>query len=98
MLGWQRESFKKSFKLDDTGISEYTMEQIKAKAATLGLTDSLTAQSVIMAKDADFTAKVSTGKLSFSKALKDNTIDIEELGDAIKKSHKITKDQIDFIE
>lgn len=31
MLGWQKDSFNTAFKINDSGISEYTMAQIQAK-------------------------------------------------------------------
>lgn len=61
-------SFDEFLKLDSSGISQYTMEEIKAKSAVLGLTDELTTQAVALAKDADFTAKAATGKLTWGKA------------------------------
>lgn len=79
MLGWQEKSFNEFLKLDSSGISEYTMEQIKDKAAVLGLTDSLTSQAVAKAKDADFIAKISAKTLAWGDALKDNSVDIADL-------------------
>ena len=72
-------SFDKFLKLDSNGISQYTMEQIRAKSAVLGLTDSLTIQAVAMAKDADFSAKAATGTLTFGKALDNNIGTTDEL-------------------
>ena len=69
MLGWQTSSFNEFLKIDSSGISQYTMEEIKAKSAVLGLTDELTTQAVALAKDADFTAKAATGKLTWGKAI-----------------------------
>ena len=89
MLGWQKNSFNEFLKLDSSGISQYTMEEIKAKSAVLGLTDELTTQAVALAKDADFTAKASTGKLTFKDALKDNKNSLTDIGKALEKSDKL---------
>ena len=93
MLGWQSNSFNEFLKLDSSGISEYTMEQIKAKSATLGLTDELTTQAVALAKDADFTAKASSGKLTYGEAITNNLDDIDKIADALEKSGKIPEQQ-----
>lgn len=89
MLGWQKGSFDEFLKLDSSGISKYTMEEIRAKSAVLGLTDELTAQAIALAKDADFTAKASTGKLTYRDALKDNKNSITDIGKALEKSDKL---------
>ena len=94
MLGYQSDSFKELLKIDSNGVSAFTMEQIKAKAATLGLTDSLTAQAVALASDADFTAKAATGKLTFGKAFSDTSLDIEQFGKLVKNSGKLSEEQI----
>ena len=98
MLGWQNNSFNEFLKLDSSGISEYTMEQIKARSAVLGLTDELTTQAVALAKDADFTAKASTGKLTYRDALKNNIGTTEELVDSLKKSGKLSVENIEELE
>lgn len=56
-----QKTFSSQFKINGNGISEFTMEQIKAKSAAMGLTSELTAQTVAIAKDADFSAKAATG-------------------------------------
>lgn len=98
MLGWQADSFSNFLKLDSSGISEFTMEQLKAKSAALGLTDELTTQVVALAKDADFTAKASTGKLTYRDALKNNIGTTEELVDSLKKSGKLSKENLEELE
>lgn len=95
MQNYQKDSFNSLFKVDSSGISEYTMEQIKAKASVVGLNESLTAQAVALASDADFTAKAASGKLKFKDAFADSKTDIHEFGEALKKSDKITSKQID---
>ena len=92
MLGWQTSSFNEFLKIDSSGISQYTMEEIKAKSAVLGLTDELTAQAVALAKDADFTAKAATGKLTWGKALADAGDDVEDIGKVLLDSGKLTDD------
>lgn len=95
MQNYQKDSFNSLFKVDSSGISEYTMEQIKAKASVVGLNESLTAQAVALASDADFTAKAATGKLKFKDAFADSKTDIHEFGEALKKSGKLSGDQIE---
>ena len=97
MLGWQKNSFNEFLKLDSSGVSEFTMEQIKAKSAVLDLTDSLTLQAIAKAKDADFTAKVAAKSLTWGDALKDNSIDIKDLGDALQKSKLFDNDTIKML-
>ena len=87
--------FNKQFKIGADGLSEFTMEQIRAKSEALGLTDALTIEAVALAKDADFSAKAATGKLTFRDALKNGVGSIEEIGDALQKSGKLGEQ--DFI-
>ena len=89
MLGWQSNSFNEFLKIGASGISEFTMEEIKAKSSILGLTDGLTTQAVALAKDADLTAKAATGKLTYKDALKDNKNSIIEIGKALEESGKL---------
>ena len=91
-------SFDKFLKLDSNGISQYTMEQIRAKSAVLGLTDSLTIQAVAMAKDADFSAKAATGTLTFGKALDNNIGTTDELVQALKQSGKLSEGSMKELE
>lgn len=92
-----KNSFDGLLRLNSNGISQYTMEQIRAKAAVLGLTDSLTIQAVAMAKDADFSAKAATGTLTFGKALDKGIGSTDELANALKESGKLTGENIDKI-
>lgn len=78
-------AFNKQFKVGADNISEYTMSQIQAKAAVLGLSDELTTQAMAMANDADFITKSRAQRLTWGKALKDNTVDIRELDKAYRK-------------
>lgn len=96
MLGWQENSFQKSFKITSDGISEFTMEQIQAKAAAMGLTEELTAQAVAMASDANFTAKAKTGKLKWIDAVNDSKVDLDELSNALRKTGKISDANLDW--
>lgn len=97
MQGFQKDSFNAAFKISSDGISEYTTEQIRAKSATLELSDSLTTQAIALGKDADFTAKASTGKYTFRKAIADNINDVDKIGDALLKTGKLTESQISGI-
>ena len=92
---FQKDSFNNFFKINSEGISEYTMAQIRAKAAVVDMTDSLTAQAIAMASDADFMAKVSTGKVKFAEAFKDSALDIEQFGEILKNSGKLEPDQFE---
>lgn len=98
MLGWQKNSFNTFLGLDSNGISQYTMEQIRAKSAVLGLTDSLTIQATAMAKDADFSAKAATGTLTFGKALDNNIGTTDELVQALKQSGKLSEGSVRELE
>lgn len=98
MQNYQKDSFNSLFKVDSSGISEYTMEQIKAKASVVGLNESLTAQAVALASDADFTAKAASGKLKFKDAFSDSKTDIHEFGEALKKSGKLSQKQIKYLD
>ena len=93
MLGWQKKSFNAFLGLDSNGISQYTMEQIRAKSAVLGLTDSLTIQATAMAKDADFSAKAATGKFTLKNALDDNVTSFEDFGKTLESNQHLTQIQ-----
>lgn len=84
----------KEFKINAKGISEFTTAQIEAKAAAMGLTDSLTTELISMGKDATFSQKAATGKLTWGKALKDTKIEIEDLGDALTKLDILDEEKI----
>lgn len=88
-----QKSFGDHFGIKD-GVSQYAMEELKAKTAIMGLNDSLAAQTVAMAKDAAFTAKAASGKLTFGKALEKNIGSIEDVGDALIKSGKLSGDTL----
>ena len=92
MLGWQSDSFAQLLQLNSEGVSTFTMEQIKAKAATLGLTDSLTAQAIALGSDANFAAKAAAGSITWGQALKDSSVGAVELGDALLRSNNVSKD------
>lgn len=55
------------FKINSAGVSEFTMEQTKAKASSIGLTNALTNELIAMSNDADFTAKARAGKITWGK-------------------------------
>ncbi|MBC5745867.1 hypothetical protein FMM74_020515 [Lachnospiraceae bacterium MD308] len=97
MTGDIKKSFNNFLRLNSNGISQYTMEQIRAKSAVLGLTDSLTIQATAMAKDADFSAKAATGTLTFGKALDKGIGSTDELVHALKESGKLTGNNIDEV-
>lgn len=89
--------FKKQMRINTDGLSEFTMAQIQAKAASLGLTDSLTSQVVALANDADFSAKAATGKLTWKKAISDSKIGADDLIDALSKVDGIDLKELDRI-
>lgn len=86
------------FKIDASGVSDFTMEQTRAKASAMGLTDALTNELVAMAKDATFSEKAATGKLTWSQALKDGSISAEELGNALQNSNLVSEDAKNALE
>ena len=99
MLGWQKSSFDLAFQVGADGISEYTMEQIKAKSAVMGLNDELTAQALALASDADFTAKASAKKLTYKDAVADYLDDsYEEIGESLKNNKKLKQSTVDALE
>lgn len=86
----QIKSLNDLFKIGTNGISEFTTEQIKAKATTMNLTDSLVAELVAMGKDATFTQKAATGKLTWGKALSDAGDNVKDVGKALIDSGKLS--------
>lgn len=86
--------FKKQMRINTDGLSEFTMAQIQAKAASLGLTDSLTSQVVALANDADFSAKAATGKLTWKKAISDSKIGADDLIDSLLKLDNIDENSL----
>lgn len=99
MLGWQKSSFDLAFQVGADGISEYTMEQIKAKSAVMGLNDELTAQALALASDADFTAKASAKKITYKDAVADYLDDsYEEIGESLKNNKKLKQSTVDALE
>lgn len=99
MLGWQQKSFDLAFQIGADGISEYAMDQIKAKSAVMGLNDELTAQALALASDADFTAKASAKKITYKDAV-DKYLDdnYEAIGEALKNNKKLKQSTVDALE
>jgi hypothetical protein len=100
MLGWQKSSFSEFLKIDSSGISEYTTEQIKAKASVLGLTDSLTEQAVALGKDATSTEKIIGKTMTFGEALKDGSVGVDTLAKGLKNSSLVddeTRKALDYV-
>lgn len=99
MFGWQQKSFDLAFQIGADGISEYTMEQIKAKSAVMGLNDELTAQALALASDADFTAKASAKKITYKDAV-DKYLDdnYEAIGESLKNNKKLKQSTVDALE
>lgn len=90
------ELFNKQMKINTDGVSEFTMAQIRAKAAAMDLNDSLTSEVVAMAKDADFTAKAATGKLKWKDVIKDTTVDNDILNKSLKKTGKVSEEDLNW--
>lgn len=82
-----KRSFNESFKVGKDGLSEFSTEQIKAKANAMGLNEALTQQALSLASDATLTQKAATGKLTFSKAIESNEKNAEKLIEALKNSN-----------
>lgn len=89
--------FNKQFHIGDNGISEWNKSQIEAKANAIGLTDSLKNEVLAMASDADMTDKLRSGKITWSKAIDDAGDSINDVGNALIKSGKLTDDQAKHI-
>nr|DAR44053.1 MAG TPA: chromosome segregation ATPase [Caudoviricetes sp.] len=98
MQNWQKDSFNSLFKIDSSGVSAYTSEQIKAKASVVGLNESLTTQALSMANDASLTEKAATGKLTWGNALKDGTISTQELVEALRNSNSVSDEAKEGLE
>ncbi len=95
--GVDQKTISSLFKIDSSGVSEFTMAQTQAKASSMGLTKALTNELVALSNDADFTAKARAGKITWGQALKDTTIKTEDLGDALLSSNKVSKEAKDCL-
>ena len=84
------ELLNKEFKINTNGLSEFTTAQIQAKAATMSLTDSLTTELIAMGKDATFTQKVASGKLTWGKAVNEFGDNLDEIGTKLLESGKLS--------
>ena len=91
-----QKTFANQFRIGSEGVSEFTMQQIQAKAAAMGLTEELTTQAVAMASDADFTAKAKTGKLKWADAVNDSKVNLDELSEALRKTGKVSEKDLNF--
>lgn len=87
------EMFNKQFRINADGISEFSKAQIEAKANAIGLTDSLKNEVLAMASDATMTDKLRTGKLTWAKAIDTAGDSINDVGDALIKSGKLSKEK-----
>lgn len=90
--------FNKQFHIGDNGISEWNKSQIEAKANAIGLTDSLKNEVLAMASDADMTDKLRSGKLTWSKAIDTAGDSLNDVGDALIKTGKLTDVQKEHLE
>lgn len=88
--GIDKSTIKSMFKIDDSGISSYTMAQTEAKAKTIGLTDSLKDQLVAMSQDADLATKAKVSNMTWADALKDGSVKTNELVNALKESDDVS--------
>lgn len=87
------EMFNKQFRINADGVSEFSKAQIEAKANAIGLTDSLKNEVLAMASDATMTDKLRTGKLTWAKAIDTAGDSINDVGDALIKSGKLSKEK-----
>ena len=90
--------FNKQFHIGDDGISKWNKSQIEAKANAMSLTESLKNEVVAMASDADMTDKLRAGKLTWAKAIDEAGDGINDVGDALIKSGKLSKEQVEMLE
>lgn len=95
-----RDVFNRKFGFDDASnnMSKFTMEQLKAKSAALGLNETLATQVISMASDANLSAKAATKQLTWRKALDDSKISAEELTNALKKQNKLDDKNIKWLD
>lgn len=90
--------FNKQFHIGNNGISEWNKSQIEAKANAIGLTDSLKYEVLAMASDADMTDKLRSGKITWAKAIDTAGDSINDVGNALIKSGKLSKKQGERLE
>ena len=90
--------FNKQFHIGNDGISKWNKSQIEAKANAMSLTESLKNEVVAMASDADMTDKLRAGKLTWAKAIDEAGDGINDVGDALIKSGKLSKEQVEMLE
>ena len=90
--------FNKQFHIGNNGISEWNKSQIEAKANAIGLTDSLKYEVLAMASDADMTDKLRSGKITWAKAIDTAGDSINDVGNALIKSGKLSKEQGERLE
>lgn len=92
------QKFNRQFHIGDDGISKWNKSQIEAKANAMSLTESLKNEVVAMASDADMTDKLRAGKLTWAKAIDEAGDGINDVGDALIKSGKLSKEQVKMLE
>lgn len=91
------EMFNKQFRINSEGVSEWSKAQIEAKANAIGLTESLKNEVLAMASDATITDKLRTGKLTWAKAIDTAGDSINDVGDALIKSGKLSKENSEIL-
>ena len=98
LQGTVLDNFNKQFHISSEGISEWSKAQIEAKSSAIGLKESLTNEVVAMAKDASITDKIKTGKLTWIEALDKAGNSVDEFGDALLKSGKLSDNSKNVLE
>lgn len=82
-------SLKQSLNVNDKGISEFTTEQIEAKAKVWGLNEEMTKQALAFANDATLATRAADKTLTYGKAINENLSYGTELVKILKEKGKI---------
>lgn len=83
--------FNSQFKIGENGLSDFTEEQIRAKAATLGFSDSLVDEAAALGKDADLSTIAKGSKITYADAMKDTRVSTMDLANSLKESNLLNE-------
>lgn len=87
-------SLKQSLNVNDKGISEFTTEQIEAKAKVWGFNEEMTKQALAFANDANLAARAADKTLTYGKAISENTSYGTQLIKILKEQGKLDENAL----
>lgn len=87
-------SLKQSLNVNDKGISEFTTEQIEAKAKVWGLNEEMTKQALAFANDATLATRAADKTLTYGKAISENTSYGTQLIKILKEQGKLDENTL----